>query len=47
MEPTQITEQIVEREVYEPPMLAEIGQFTELTSGNGAEIPDAFGYMRV
>jgi hypothetical protein len=47
MEPTQITEQTAEQEVYEPPMLAEIGQFAELTSGDGAEIPDAFGYLNV
>lgn len=33
MEPKRITKQTAEREVYEPPMLAEIGQFSELTSG--------------
>jgi hypothetical protein len=46
MEPTQTTEQITEREVYEPPMLAEIGQFAELTAGNGSSSPDSFGFMR-
>ncbi|MGH3821227.1 MAG: lasso RiPP family leader peptide-containing protein [Pseudonocardiaceae bacterium] len=47
MEPAQITEQqTAEQEVYEPPMLAEIGQFTELTSGRGEEVPDASSYMR-
>jgi hypothetical protein len=46
MEPTQITEQTAEREVYEPPMLAEIGRFAELTSGRGAEVADASSYMR-
>jgi hypothetical protein len=49
MEPTQTTEQIAEqtteREVYEPPMLAEVGQFAELTAGNGSSAPDSFGYM--
>jgi len=47
IEPTQkITEQTAEREVYEPPMPAEIGQFAELTSGRGAEVADASSYMR-
>jgi hypothetical protein len=50
MEPTQTTEQIAEqtteREVYEPPMLAEIGQFAELTAGNGSSAPDSFGFLR-
>jgi hypothetical protein len=50
MEPLQITEQtteqIAEREVYEPPMLAEIGQFAELTAGNGSSAPDSFGFLR-
>lgn len=45
MEFAQITEQTAGREVYEPPMLAEIGQFTELTSGSGAAVPDASSYM--
>ncbi len=46
MEPLQITEQTTEREVYEPPMLAEIGQFAELTTGNGSSAPDSSGFMR-
>lgn len=41
MEPNQITEQTAEREVYEPPMLVEIGQFAELTSGGGQAVPDS------
>lgn len=41
MEHEQITERTEEREVYEPPMLAEIGQFAELTSGGGQAVPDS------
>lgn len=41
MEPKQVTERSEEREVYEPPMLVEIGQFAELTSGGGQATPDS------
>jgi hypothetical protein len=37
----QVTERTAEREVYEPPMLAEIGKFAELTSGGGQATPDS------
>jgi hypothetical protein len=47
MEFAQITERNAEREVYETPMLVEIGQFAELTSGNGADVPDASNYMQI
>ncbi|MGH3686673.1 MAG: lasso RiPP family leader peptide-containing protein [Pseudonocardiaceae bacterium] len=46
MEPAQITKQTAEREVYGAPMLVEIGQFAKLTSGQGADVPDASSYMR-
>jgi hypothetical protein len=41
VEHEQIMEQTAQREVYEPPMLAEIGQFAELTSGGGQAVPDS------
>lgn len=41
MEHETTVEHAAQREVYEPPTLAEIGQFSELTSGGGLTAPDS------
>ncbi len=40
METQQVMDQTVEQDVYEPPILADIGQFGELTADGGLDLAD-------
>jgi hypothetical protein len=45
VEHDQLTEQTVKPEVYEPPMIVEIGRFQQLTTGGSYEIQDVAWYQ--